>query len=121
MENQITEQLSQTPLPQAPVGQAPKAATFPVWGLAVIAILIGGGALLTWQSLRTETTIVVTPTPTPTIVPSPTPVRTLSAIASQSAFLALEAQSASLSSVIRNFVTQDPSLNPPVLDLPLGF
>lgn len=103
----------------APVVQ--KKPAFPLWGAALIAILIGGGVLLTWRSFQQNEGFSAVPTPTPTAVPTPTPIRTLSALASGSAFLSLETNVASLSSQIRNFVTEDPSLTPPVLDLPLGF
>lgn len=60
---------------------------------------------------------VVQTQPTPT----PTPVRILSTIATQSAFINFENTIASLSSQLNNYVVDDPSLSPPVLDLPLGY
>lgn len=60
--------------------------------------------------------VVVTPTPAPT----PTPVRFPSNIATLSAFLALEEKTASLSAAVAGYVVEDPSLTPPVLELPLG-
>ena len=107
-------------VPVSPIESGPKAA-FPLWGAALIAICIGGGVLLTWRSFQQAAAIPILPSPTPTAVPTPTPIRTLSPLASQSAFLSLETNVASLSSQLRNFVTEDPSLTPPVLDLPLGF
>lgn len=52
---------------------------------------------------------------------TPTPEKVLSQIATQSAFLALDAHVASLSADINNFILEDPALNPPTLELPLGF
>lgn len=115
-----------TPLPEQaqntiPVEVTPPKKTFPLWGAAIIAICIGAGALLAWRTLGENAGIPASPTPTPTVIPTPTPIRTLSALASQSAFLSLSENVASLTSQLRNFVTEDPSLSPPVLDLPLGF
>lgn len=101
--------------------QQPKQA-FPVWGAALIAILIGSGVLLTGRSFQQNAGSPTVPTPTPTPIQSgPTPIRTLSSLASGSAFLSLATDVASLSTQLRNFVTEDPSLSPPILDLPLGF
>lgn len=112
---------TQTPsVPVAPIESRPKP-SFPLWGAALIAIFIGGGMLLTWSSFQQNEGFPTLPTPTPTTIPTPTPIRALSALASGSAFLSLEANVASLSTLLRNFVTDDPSLSPPVLDLPLGF
>lgn len=113
-------------VPEQPVKSVPAPAAiprrkFPLWGAAVIALLVGGGVLMTWRSYQQYNASPPVPTPTPTAIPTPTPIRTLSRLASQSAFLSLEANVATLSSQLRNFVTEDPSLNPPVLDLPLGF
>lgn len=94
---------------------------FPLWGAASIAVLIGAGLFLTWRSLTSAPGAPQAPTPTPTLVPTPTPIRTLSRLASESAYLALEVNVASLSSGLRTFITEDPSLSPPVLELPLGF
>ena len=94
---------------------------FPLWGAAVIAILVGSGVLLTWRSLASTSLPPIAPTPIPTQITTPTPLRALSKLASESAFLALETSIASLSSDLASFVTEDPSLTPPVLELPLGF
>lgn len=111
-----------TQSPSVPVAEVPKPKpSFPLWGAAVIAMLVGGGLLLTWRSLGENAAIPAVLTPTPTAIPTPTPIRTLSALASGSAFLSLATNVASLSTQLRNFVTEDPSLSPPVLDLPLGF
>lgn len=70
--------------------------------------------------------LLMAPKPEPVTVaqsptPTPTPIRILSAIATQSAFLALEQAQASLSAGLAGTNLDDPSLSPPVLDLPLGF
>lgn len=77
-------------------------------------------ALLLIRSLLTA------PEPEPANVlqsptPTPTPIRILSAVATQSAFLSLEQAQASLSARLAGTNLDDPSLAPPVLDLPLGF
>ena len=63
--------------------------------------------------------------PSPPLVeiplPSPTPVRTLSAIATDGAFIRMTQLHASLSSELIKANTDDPSLAPPVIALPLGF
>lgn len=72
--------------------------------------------------LMSESKIPSTPiVANPTIFPTPTPNRTLSALATQSSFLALEQNVASVSSAITNYIIEDPSLSPPVLELSLGF
>lgn len=53
--------------------------------------------------------------------PTPTPIRVLSAVATQSAFIAIEQSHASLSASLAATNLDDPSLSPPVLDLSLGF
>lgn len=60
---------------------------------------------------------VVQTTPTPT----PTPIRELSPLATQSAFMNFEKSVASLSSSIQRVNIFDNALQPPVLDLELGF
>lgn len=88
---------------------------------ALVVVLLGVGALLGIKMIssgRNKPMPVVeqtvpTPTPTPTHLPS--------ALATQSAFLKLQANVASLSGAIKNYVVDDPSLSPPVLELPLGF
>lgn len=106
-----------TPSPVVP----PAGQKFPLWGVAIIVILIGTGTLFTWRSLTLVPETPAVPSPTPTVSSSPTPIRKLSRLASESAFLTLEANVASLSGQLRTFVTDDPSLSPPVLELPLGF
>ncbi|KKR86477.1 hypothetical protein A2875_04160 [Candidatus Gottesmanbacteria bacterium RIFCSPHIGHO2_01_FULL_46_14] len=119
------ENLPQSPQPieqpLKPTEVAPAKPAFPLWGGALIAVLIGGGALLTWRALNPSKPGQTIVAPTPMSTPTPTPSRQLSAIATSSAFLSLEAGVTSLSGHIQNFVTEDPSLSPPVLDLPLGF
>lgn len=60
---------------------------------------------------------VIQTTPTPT----PTPIRELSPLATQSAFMNFEKSVASLSSSIQRVNIYDNALQPPVLDLELGF
>lgn len=108
------------PMPQTS-GNQQKKPLVPMWVLALLVVLAGTLAVLAATGIFSrQQTAVKTPSevlPTPT----PTPIRKLSAIASQSAFLALEASVASLSANIQALPPQDPSLSPPVLDLELGF
>ncbi len=69
-----------------------------------------------WPARAPEVPIIA-PSPTP----SPTPIRELSAIATQSAFIFLETRLASVSAAITATNLDDPSLSPPIIDLPLGF
>lgn len=93
---------------------------FPVWAAALIALLIGSGLFMTWRSMNQAPPKPAIPTATPTQTPTPTPVRELSLIASQSAFLSLQNEVASLSGALQNYVVDDPSLSPPTIDLSLG-
>ncbi len=88
---------------------------------AIVVILLGALFLIAnrFLSFQNSKPPVVIEKPTPT--PTPTPTRLPSALATQSAFLKLEANGASLSASINNYVVDDPSLSPPVLELPLGF
>ena len=91
-----------------------------IWIIAGVVILIGIIGLFVIRSLYRPSPIpIVVREETPT--PSPTPVRILSAIASQSAFIALVEAYSSFSSSLTATNLDDPSLTPPLLDLPLGF
>lgn len=89
--------------------------------IAVIVILLGILSVMGYNEWTSRQQVVDVPTPMPTITPTPTPVRRLSQLATQSAFLLLDTNVASLSSAISGYSVQDPSLSPPVLTLPLGF
>lgn len=86
---------------------------------AIIAIFLIGSLIVAGTKSTTPTPLV--PTPTPTTIPTPTPQRTPSAIASQSAFQTLDASVQSLANDLNGLSIRDPSLSPPVLDLPLDF
>lgn len=61
---------------------------------------------------------------TPTIpnqIQSPTPTPQLSEIASASAYLNLKATVAELTTTLNNYPLNDQSLNPPIIEIPLGF
>ena len=90
-----------------------------VYIAAIIAIFLIGSLIVAGTKSTTPTPLVLTPTPT--TIPTPTPQRTPSAIASQSAFQLLDASVQSLANDLSTLTIQDPSLSPPVLDLPLGF
>jgi hypothetical protein len=51
----------------------------------------------------------------------PTPPPPPSALATESAYLELSGSVASLSSALRGALINDPTLNPPAIELPLGF
>ncbi len=90
--------------------------------LVIAGLVIGIGllVLLLFSLMRSKP-----PPPGPVApaspTPSPTPIRILSVIATDSAFQALRASQASLSSELSLLSPDDPSLTPPVLVLPLGF
>lgn len=91
----------------------------PWTGIAAIIVIFLVGSLV-FSSAKQNKPAVFAPTPTPTTMPSPTPQRTPSAISSQSAFQTLDASVQSLTNDLGTLTIQDPSLAPPVLDLPLG-
>lgn len=116
MNNEALSQQASVSTSTVPPAQSTKR----LWLLAVIVIAIGIGVLFTVTKL-----MGVPPGPTVQVVEppeaSPTrPVRTLSAIATQSAFIALRETYASLSAGLTGTNLDEPSLSPPVLDLPLG-
>ena len=91
-----------------------------IWIIAGVVVLIGIVGLMVIRNIYKPSAIpIVVREETPT--PSPTPVRALSAIATQSAFIALEEAYASFSSSLTATNLDDPSLSPPIFDLPLGF
>ncbi|MBI3576881.1 hypothetical protein HY086_02505 [Candidatus Gottesmanbacteria bacterium] len=104
-----------------PIPETPKPKIAPEIIAAAVVVVFGALLLLGLRFLSNQSAkppvVVEKPAPTPT----PTPVRLPSALATQSAFLKLEGNVASLSASIKNYVVDDPSLSPPVLDLPLGF
>lgn len=110
---------TQEPMP-TDTAAPPKSGSFRIWiiaGAVVFACITG---LVVTRSLFTTPKIPTVQTQeTPT--PSPTPVRILSAIATQSAFIALDQAYSSFSASLTATNLDDPSLSPPVLDLPLGF
>ncbi len=108
----------QTVLP--PSGEKPKDSVSSII-IAVIVILMGILAVMGYNEWNSRQQIVATPTPIPTLTPTPTPIRRHSQLATQSAFLSLDSNVASLSTAINDYSVQAPSLSPPVLTLPLGF
>ena len=102
----------------APVGIPPKKKfdlRYLFIGMIVVAI-IGGIIVATW----TPRDVAIAPTPTPT--PSPTPVQRVTVpLATESAYRELVTAIASLSGSIQRLETNDTTLAPPVIELPLGF
>lgn len=90
--------------------------------LSVVVLVVAGTAAFLFYARKAQkplNQVMIAPTPMP--IATPMPLRIPSAIATQSAFLSLEAQTASLSGDLQMYQVQDPSLSPPVMDLPLGF
>ncbi len=107
------------PSVEKPYTEKPKSKLMPIlMGIAVV--LLGGiyGLLISRIQKPTETQPAATPTPV--AEPSITTMQPLSAVATTSAFIALENSVASLSSAINALNVSDTTLNPPTLDLPLG-
>ncbi len=89
--------------------------------IAGIIVVIGIIVIANIRSATQKPQITMTPTPTTTMTPTPTPIRTLSPFATTSAFISLETSVASVAASVKTYNTSDPSLSPPILDLPLGF
>lgn len=104
-----------------PLPDSPKPPMKPEIVAAIVVVIVGALFLIGIQLMASQTSkapiMIEKAAPTPT----PTPTRLPSALATQSAFLKLETNVASLSGAINNYVVDDPSLSPPVLELPLGF
>lgn len=113
MDEPLPETISTAAMPQEPKKRH-------IWIIAGVVILTGIIGLFVIKNLyKPSPTPIVVREETPT--PTPTPVRILSVIASQSAFMALEAAYSSFSSSLTATNLDDPSLTPPLLHLPLGF
>jgi len=91
------------------------------WVIAAIVIVIGVMALFAIRNAMQKPSPPAVPTPTPTATPTPTPIRQRSPFATTSAFLNLDTAVSSFSASVKSYTTSDPSLSPPVIDLPLGF
>jgi hypothetical protein len=73
-------------------------------------------------SIQTANTIISSPTPTPIVMPTAViEGRNYSSISTMSAYLDINSSIASLSSMIAETDLLDSSINPPVIDLQLGF
>lgn len=114
MDNQLVTPTSDQPT-------APPSPRIPmIWLVGTGVIIVGILLLLIIRSLWPTRSPIV-PIIAPSATPSPTPIRELSPIATQGAFISLESRLASVSSAISATNLDDPSLSPPVIDLPLGF
>lgn len=113
MDEPLPETIPIEPLP-------PESRKRDIWIIAGVVVFIGIIGLIVIRNVyKPSPTSIVVREETPT--PSPTPVRSLSAIATQSAFIALDEAYSSFSASLTATNLDDPSLSPPVLDLPLGF
>lgn len=90
----------------------------PVWAIAATVVLVGTLAIIFVVASQRKPAPIVTEVASPTPTPSPTPVRTPSILATQSAFLNLQASVSSLSALL-DAADQDSTLTPPVVDLKL--
>lgn len=90
--------------------------------LYVGAILFLGGWVGFWvQKTVQQTTTTTSTTPTPAANAPSKIMRQESAIATQSAFLRVSQSVASLSASVQTLTITDTMLNPPAIELPLGF
>ena len=114
---------NQIPLPEAVPVVPQSKPNIPIKKMLITGCLIGIVLFILFGFQLLSKSNMPTPpiSANPTLVPTPTPNRTLSTLATQSSFLALEQNVASLSSAIINFIIEDPGLSPPVLELSLGF
>lgn len=112
MDNQLVTDAVPVPVEPAPANRRLWTIAGAVTVTCILALLLIRNLLMAPKP--EPVTVAQSPTPTPT------PIRVLSAIATQSAFLALEQAQASLSAGLAGTNLDDPSLSPPVLDLPLG-
>lgn len=107
--------------PDAPSGQKSEShLKLIIIGLTVLLIAAVSSLAFVISQSKSQSAAIVAPSPT-IAAPTPTPIRKLSSFATDSAFINFEASVATLSAVTAGYPISDPSLNPPKLDLPLGF
>lgn len=111
------------PEPSAAPVQAPHKKKIQLKIFVPVFLMMGiiAGILIMGDSLSNKPVIIPTPTPTEKPLPTPTPNRIQSAVASTSAFLTIDRMAASLSATLDNLKMNDTSLNPPTIEIPLGF
>lgn len=102
-----------------PLVTAPKPSAKRLWFIAGGSIIFCMSMLFVWKILNPPPKPIIQVVPSST--PTPTPIRILSAVATQSAFLRLVDYQASLSAALSATNLDDPSLSPPIIELPLGF
>lgn len=112
-------------IPSVALGQAnsskqKKFSTIKVITGIIVVITLAIGGIFMQRARVSPPKPPVSPSPQ-VVLATPTPERQLSLVASQSAFIQLQLNVSSLTSNIQNVIVSDPSLAPPVLDLPLGF
>jgi hypothetical protein len=114
----VTPKIPTTPAP-AP-GATKKSPIQPWMVIAGIILFIGIFSLLFLQANQTSTT-TTTQVPTPTATASAISNRTLTPLATQSAFIKFESDLDTLTRGVQNMQIQNQQLLPPRIDLPLGF
>lgn len=102
------------PAPATPGKPKSKTIYLVYFGLIIVILVFG----YLWLRPETETNQPENPQPTATIQPQNT---SLHPIASDSAYLNVKLQITALSNAINAYNPMDPTLSPPILDLPLGF
>jgi hypothetical protein len=110
--------MTQPQTPQSPpVFQKPKRRFDPRF-LFILLIIVGiGGGFFAGSGQKTEL-----PTPTPSDTPTPSPKsKPMVPMATESAYLELIKNVASLSGAINTIQISDTTLSPPTVELPLGF
>jgi hypothetical protein len=114
-EPQVTPSAVQPPVPPSHPKKVP-----PLLIVGAVLFVIIFGSLL-FASQR-KPAVTATPTPTPAVsTPTPTSTRALTSFATQSAFIQFESSVDAFPGIIQGAAIQDPTIVPPVLDLPLGF
>jgi hypothetical protein len=86
--------------------------------IGLLAIVIAGSVLITGNRPKKLSS---GPVSSPTVTPNPTPVKTPSSFATQSAFLQFKSAVDTLPVTISGTTISDQALNPPSVDLSLGF
>jgi len=117
------EQESGMPTPPAQVPEWKRPTKKFPWTIVLVVAVVCG--IVAGVSIATQKPIPDTTAPflsvTSPVRATPTPIRTLSPVATDSAFLLVESKLASMTATLQTVQITDPSLSPPSIELPLGF
>ena len=109
-------------VPPEPVKEAPQVPKRPIILWLLVALAVALVWLFASRNLNRFGLGGTEPTPTTTLTETtPTPALTPAPLATESAYMVLQGTVASLSAQISASVVTDATLNPPVINLPLGF